>query len=188
MAPSLIVLLLALLLGIQPVTTDLYLPALPALTAELNATVHQGQLTLTALLLCFGLSQLVFGPLSDRFGRRPVLLFGMVLYTLAGIGNMLASSIEWLIFTRAVQGAAMGAGVMCARAILRGASAKLREAAFSEDVLKARHNSEPVEVAPGTVVVARAVVAGAAAIAARAPAVGLELAHVVDEGDRKSVV
>ncbi len=119
MAPSLIVLLLALLLGIQPVTTDLYLPALPALTAELNATVHQGQLTLTALLLCFGLSQLVFGPLSDRFGRRPVLLFGMVLYTLAGIGNMLASSIEWLIFTRAVQGAAMGAAVMCARAIIR---------------------------------------------------------------------
>ncbi len=119
MAPSLIVLLLALLLGIQPVTTDLYLPALPALTAELNATVHQGQLTLTALLLCFGLSQLVFGPLSDRFGRRPVLLFGMALYTLAGIGNMLASSIEWLIFTRAVQGAAMGAAVMCARAIIR---------------------------------------------------------------------
>jgi len=119
MAPGLVVLLLALLLGIQPITTDLYLPALPALTVELGAHVGQGQLTLTALLLCFGLSQLVFGPLSDRFGRRPILLGGMALYTLAGVGNMLAPSIGWLIFTRAVQGAAMGAAVMCARAIIR---------------------------------------------------------------------
>ena len=119
MPPGLVVLLLALLLGIQPVTTDLYLPALPALTTELGATVGHGQLTLTALLLCFGLSQLVFGPLSDRFGRRPILLGGMALYTLAGVANMLATSIEWLIVTRAVQGAAMGAAVMCARAIIR---------------------------------------------------------------------
>lgn len=119
MAPGLVVLLLALLLGIQPITTDLYLPALPALTAELGASVGQGQLTLTALLLCFGISQLFFGPLSDRFGRRPILIGGMALYTLAGIGNMLAADIEWLIFTRAVQGAAMGAAVMCARAIIR---------------------------------------------------------------------
>jgi DHA1 family bicyclomycin/chloramphenicol resistance-like MFS transporter len=119
MSPGVVVLLLALLLGIQPITTDLYLPALPALTTELGARISQGQLTLTALLLCFGVSQLFFGPLSDRFGRRPVLLGGVALYTLAGIGNMLASSIEWLIVTRAVQGAAMGAAVMCARAIIR---------------------------------------------------------------------
>ncbi len=119
MSPGLVVLLLALLLGTQPITTDLYLPVLPALTAELGATVGQGQLTLTALLLSFGLSQLFFGPLSDRFGRRPVLLGGMALYTLAGVANTLAASIEWLIVTRAVQGAAMGAAVMCARAIIR---------------------------------------------------------------------
>ena len=55
MPPGLVVLLLALLLGIQPVTTDLYLPALPALTTELGATLGQGQLTLTALMKCFGL-------------------------------------------------------------------------------------------------------------------------------------
>lgn len=119
MPAGLVVLLLALLLGIQPITTDLYLPALPSLTTELGATVSQAQLTLTALLLCFGLSQLVFGPLSDRFGRRPILLGGMALYTLAAVGNMLAPTIEWLIATRAVQGAAMGAAVMCARAIIR---------------------------------------------------------------------
>ncbi|MBT2324484.1 hypothetical protein J7E62_19240 [Variovorax paradoxus] len=71
MSPSLVVLTLALLLGIQPVTTDLYLPALPALTDGFGARMSQAQLTLSALLLAFGSSQLVFGPLSDRFGRQP---------------------------------------------------------------------------------------------------------------------
>lgn len=70
MSPALVVLVLALLLGIQPVTTDLYLPALPGLTEGFGAPVAQAQLTLTALLLAFGVSQLVRGPLSDRFGRR----------------------------------------------------------------------------------------------------------------------
>ena len=63
--------LLALLLGLQPVTTDLYLPALPALKDQLQASMAQSQLTLMALLLSFGCSQLVWGPLSDRWGRRP---------------------------------------------------------------------------------------------------------------------
>jgi hypothetical protein len=79
MAPRLVVLLLALLLGLQPVTTDLYLPALPAITQGFGASMGQAQLTLTALLLAFGLSQLIWGPLSDRFGRRPILLWGMAL-------------------------------------------------------------------------------------------------------------
>jgi MFS transporter, DHA1 family, multidrug resistance protein len=117
--PRLIVWLLALLLGTQPITTDLYLPALPQLTGDLAGSVGQAQLTLTALLLCFGASQLFWGPLSDRWGRRPVLLWGMGLYALAGLANTLAPTFEWLIFTRAVQGAAMGAAVVCARAIVR---------------------------------------------------------------------
>ena len=71
MSPGLIVLVLSLLLGLQPIATDLYLPALPALTTGFGAPMPQAQLTLTAQLLCFGLSQLVWGPLSDRFGRRP---------------------------------------------------------------------------------------------------------------------
>jgi len=78
---GLTIVLLALLLSIQPVTTDLYLPALPALTRDLSASVAAGQLTLSALLLAFGGSQLVWGPLSDRFGRRPVLLAGLAIYT-----------------------------------------------------------------------------------------------------------
>jgi DHA1 family bicyclomycin/chloramphenicol resistance-like MFS transporter len=119
MPASLIVLLLALLLGIQPVTTDLYLPALPGLTQDLAAPMAQAQLTLTGLLLAFGLSQLVWGPVSDRYGRRPVLLGGMACYTLASIGSALAPSMQALILWRCLQGAAMGAGVMAARAIIR---------------------------------------------------------------------
>jgi len=119
MSPALVVLVLALLLGLQPMTTDLYLPALPALTADLGARMAQAQLTLTALLLAFGLSQLVWGPVSDRFGRRPVLLAGMSAYVLASIGCALSPSIDTLIAWRVLQGMAMGAAVMCGRAIVR---------------------------------------------------------------------
>jgi DHA1 family bicyclomycin/chloramphenicol resistance-like MFS transporter len=119
MAPGLTILILSLLLGLQPITTDLYLPALPALTEGFGAPMAQAQLTLTALLLAFGLSQLIWGPLSDRFGRRPILLVGLTAYVLASIASTLAPSMSLLIVWRTVQGAAMGAGVMCARAIVR---------------------------------------------------------------------
>ena len=116
---GLTVLLLALLLGLQPITTDLYLPALPALTQGFGASMVQAQLTLTALLLAFGTSQLVWGPLSDKWGRRPVLLGGIAVYTASAIACALAPDIETLIVGRTLQGVAMGAGVMCARAIVR---------------------------------------------------------------------
>ncbi len=119
MSSTLIIVLLSMLLGIQPVATDLYLPALPAIRAEFGAELSQAQLTLSALLLAFGTSQLVWGPLSDRFGRRPILLWGLGAFTLAGLGCVLASSMHALIVWRALQGAAMGAVVMCARAMVR---------------------------------------------------------------------
>jgi DHA1 family bicyclomycin/chloramphenicol resistance-like MFS transporter len=119
MSSGVIVLLLSMLLGLQPVTTDLYLPALPIITTGFGAAMSQAQLTLSALLLAFGLSQLVWGPLSDRFGRRPVLLVGLSAYALAAVGGAMAPSMTALIIWRTVQGAAMGAGVMCARAIVR---------------------------------------------------------------------
>lgn len=114
-----VVLLLALLIGLQPLSTDLYLPALPALTTGLGASMTQAQLTLMALVLAMGLSQLFWGPVSDRFGRRPVLLVGLAAYALASLACALAPSIGLLIFWRAVQGVAMGAGVVCGRALVR---------------------------------------------------------------------
>lgn len=119
MSPALIVVFLALLLGIQPVTSDLYLPTLPAITTAFGVDGAQTRLTLTALLLAFGASQLAWGPLSDRFGRRPILLAGLALYLVAAIGGALAPSLAWLVAWRTLQGVAMGASVMAARAVVR---------------------------------------------------------------------
>ncbi len=119
MPSSLVVLVISLLLGLQPVTTDLYLPALPDLSRDLSSSMSQTQLTLTALLLSFGVSQMAWGPLSDRYGRRPILLWGMGSYVLAALASALAPTIEILLIARMVQGAALGAAVMGARAIVR---------------------------------------------------------------------
>jgi len=112
-------LVLALLMGLQPVTTDVYLPALPMLTRALGAPVSLAQLTMSALILAFGIAQMVWGPVADRVGRRPVLLAGLALYTSASAGCALAGSIEALVLWRVLQGAAMAAAVVCARAIVR---------------------------------------------------------------------
>jgi MFS transporter, DHA1 family, multidrug resistance protein len=110
---------LTLLLGLQPVTTDIYLPALPGLTRELGASMAAAQLTLSVMILAFGVSQLFWGPVADRVGRRPVLLVGLALYTAASLGATLAGSIEQLVVWRGLQGAAMAAAVVCARAMVR---------------------------------------------------------------------
>ncbi|WP_280189789.1 multidrug effflux MFS transporter [Delftia sp. PS-11] len=119
MSPVLIVVLLGLVLGLQPLATDLYLPALPSIQGAFTAQVAQVQLTLTAFLLAFGCSQLAWGPLSDRFGRRPILMTGMAMYALGALGCSSAESMEALIAWRTLQGAALGAGVTCARAMVR---------------------------------------------------------------------
>ena len=119
LSPALAAFALSLLLGLQPVTTDVYLPALPMLTAALSAPMKTAQLTMSALILSFGLAQMVWGPVSDRVGRRPVLLLGLTLYTAASAGCALAGSIEALVVWRVLQGAAMAAAVVCARAIVR---------------------------------------------------------------------
>lgn len=111
--------MLALLLGLQPVTTDLYLPALPLLTRSLGATLAAAQQTMAAVLLAFGCGQLLWGPVADRVGRRPVLLWGLALYAAAGLGAALAGSIGALVAWRALQGLGMAAAVVCSRALLR---------------------------------------------------------------------
>ena len=109
------IILLALLLGSQPIATDLYLPALPTIAAELGNPA----LTLTGLTLAFGAAQLILGPLSDRFGRRPVLLAGCASYALTSFAGAWVTSLTALVVCRCLQGAAMAALVVCARASVR---------------------------------------------------------------------
>jgi DHA1 family bicyclomycin/chloramphenicol resistance-like MFS transporter len=119
LTPLVVASMLALLLGLQPITTDLYLPALPLLARELAASPGATQQTMSVLILTFGLMQLIWGPLADRYGRRPVLLASLALLAAAGIGAALATHIAQLIAWRGAQGAALAAAVVCARAMVR---------------------------------------------------------------------
>ena len=115
----LVAVMLALLLGLLPVTTDLYLPGLPALAAEFGGAVGQAQLTLSGLILAFGFGQLLLGPVSDRVGRRPVLLAGLGVYVVGSVCSALATGMEALIFGRVLQGIGLAASVVCGRAMVR---------------------------------------------------------------------
>jgi DHA1 family bicyclomycin/chloramphenicol resistance-like MFS transporter len=119
LASATVAIALALLLGLQPVTTDLYLPALPSLARSLAAPMSAVQLTMSALILAFGLAQLVWGPVADRVGRRPVLLTALAGFLVASIGAALAPGIAWLVAWRIAQGAMLAAAVVCARAMVR---------------------------------------------------------------------
>jgi len=116
--PALAVLLTALV-AFGPMSTDLYLPALPGLTRALGADIATGQLTLSVFLAGFAVSQLLYGPLSDRFGRRPVLLAGVAVFVLAGAACALAPTIEALIAFRFLQALGACAGPVIARAVVR---------------------------------------------------------------------
>ena len=112
-------LLLSLLTGLGPLTMDMYLPSLPAIGQALGASTVQVQLTISSYLIGFAAGQIVYGPVSDRIGRRPVILAALVLYGVATIVCALAESIEVLIAVRFVQ-ALGGAGcIVLARAAVR---------------------------------------------------------------------
>jgi DHA1 family bicyclomycin/chloramphenicol resistance-like MFS transporter len=110
---------LALLMGLQPATTDIYLPALPLLTAELAAPMVLAQMTMSALILAFGFGQMLWGPVADRVGRRPVLVGTLLAYALASVGAALAGSVEQLVLWRTLQGFVMAGSVVCSRAMVR---------------------------------------------------------------------
>lgn len=111
--------LLAALTALGPLSTDMYLPSLPAMTKALGTDIPSVQLTLSAYMFGFALGQIVYGPLSDRNGRRPVLLAGMALYVAASLVAATAWSIEALIAMRFVQAFAACAPVVIGRSIVR---------------------------------------------------------------------
>ena len=90
-------LLLSLLTALGPLTMDMYLPSMPAIGQALDASTSQVQLTISSYLVGFACGQIVYGPTSDRFGRRPVLLVALLLYGAATIACALARSIDALI-------------------------------------------------------------------------------------------
>jgi len=111
--------LLALLGMLGPFTIDTYLPAFAAIAGSLDATPLQMQQTLSAYLLGFAGMSLFHGSLSDSLGRRPVVLWGLAVFTLASVGCALSASIGQLIFFRLLQGLSTGAGIVVSRAIVR---------------------------------------------------------------------
>lgn len=112
-------LVLGLLSAIGPFAIDMYLPALPTIAADLNASTAATQMTLMVFFLAFGVCQIVYGPVSDMVGRKPPLYFGIAVFVIGGIGCGLAPSIEWLIFFRFVQGLGASAVMVIPRAIIR---------------------------------------------------------------------
>lgn len=119
-SPSLaLIALLTTLTAIGPLSTDMYLPALPTLAKVFHSDAARVQLTLSVFLAGFACGQIFYGPLSDRFGRRPIILCGLAIYCLASLGCVLAQSIEMLIAARFVQAIGGCAGPVLGRAVVR---------------------------------------------------------------------
>ncbi len=114
-----LILLMGGLMASGPLSTDMYLPALPALTAVFATSVSLVTLTLIVFLAGYALGQLTYGPFSDRFGRRSALLIGMSLFTAASAACVFAPDIEWLIVARFFQAFGACSGQVVGRAVIR---------------------------------------------------------------------
>ncbi len=110
---------LGLLSVIGPLAIDMYLPALPAIAQDLGASTAQIQLSLMAYMAAIAVCQLIYGPVSDMFGRKPPLYFGIGVYIAGSIGCALAPNAEWLVLFRFMQGVGACASMSLPRAIVR---------------------------------------------------------------------
>jgi DHA1 family bicyclomycin/chloramphenicol resistance-like MFS transporter len=111
--------LLGLLTALGPLSTDMYLPSLPMMTVQLGSTPAEAQLTLSAFLVGFASTQVFYGPLSDRYGRRPVLLTGLAIFVVASAACAIAETMPMLIAARFVQALGASGPIVLARAVAR---------------------------------------------------------------------
>jgi DHA1 family bicyclomycin/chloramphenicol resistance-like MFS transporter len=114
-----LIVLIALLSAFVPLSTDLYLPALPAMSRNLEAPTEQISLTLSAFFVLYSVGMLVWGPLSDRYGRKPILLIGLSVYMLSSGLCSIATNVTALIVFRALQAAGGSAAGAVASAIVK---------------------------------------------------------------------
>ncbi|WP_163576675.1 multidrug effflux MFS transporter [Halomonas faecis] len=117
--PRRVALLVAANTALAPFAIDAYLPAMPALAASVGASIHHTELSISAFLIGFALGQLLFGPLSDRLGRKPVLLSGLVAFLLASLAITAVDSLAALLIWRFLQALGGGACVVNSAAIVR---------------------------------------------------------------------
>jgi len=111
--------LLGALAGMTALAIDMSLPSLPTITSRFQASPKSVQLTLSLFMVGYAGAQLFCGPLSDRFGRRRVLIGGLAIYTLAGYACAVSSSIEMLVTARLIQGCGACVGPVLGRAVVR---------------------------------------------------------------------
>lgn len=142
-----LLLLLGTLTMLPPLSIDVSLPGLPVIARALGAPGGAMQWTLSAFVLAFGFGQLILGPLSDRFGRRRVLIGGLALFTLAGFACASATNVYMLIALRFAQGFGACAGTVCARAIAQDVSTERAGATKRQAFLSAVNAIAPV-IAP----------------------------------------
>ena len=111
--------LLGLMTALGPLSTDMYLPSLPAIGAAFGASTSKAQLSLSLFLAGFAVGQIIYGPLSDRRGRKPVLLGGLFIFLIASFASAFSTSIEFLIIARFFQALGASGPIVLARAIVR---------------------------------------------------------------------
>src|SRR4030088_3085340 len=123
------VVVIASIMALNPLAMDMMLPALPNISSAFHiAVANRPQMVLSIFLVGFGVGQFVMGPLSDRFGRRPVLLGGMTVYFVASVLAISAPSFETLLLARALQGLGTSATRVIATSIVRDCYAGRRMA------------------------------------------------------------
>lgn len=114
-----IIVFILLLTVIGQTAVDIYLPSLPSMVHDLNTTATIIQLSLTTFLIGFAVSQLIYGPLSDRYGRKPILLIGLIIFLTGTLICVFSTHVDWLLIGRIIQGLGVGAASMMSRAISR---------------------------------------------------------------------